>query len=283
MARFVFILSPERSGSTLLSAALGGNDAVVAPPELHLLRYRDVASWQRAYPAASASLEALFDATGIAPPPDLASYDTLDLYRQIAEQAGSCWIVDKTPAYARSDEALRRAEALSPRYVWLVRHPLGVAASRIETNHRMRREENHGLAARLKYPAYRLREVVRERTGAAARDLSLDWADVHHRIAAFLAGVPRDRWCRVHFESLVVEPESTLARVCALLGIDLEPAMLDPRGNVDPNLAWGIGDEKILAQAGFSRRSADAWRRHYDETQLADAVAAFYQELGRPA
>ena len=35
----VLVLCPERSGSTLLATMLGANPAIVAPPELFLLRY----------------------------------------------------------------------------------------------------------------------------------------------------------------------------------------------------------------------------------------------------
>ena len=40
----VVILSTERSGSTLLSVMLGAHAQILAPPELHLLRYASVAA-----------------------------------------------------------------------------------------------------------------------------------------------------------------------------------------------------------------------------------------------
>ncbi len=69
-ARFIFILSPERSGSTLLSAMLGGHRQIVAPPELHLLRYPTLRAWRAGYPAAVPSLEGLLETLGLESPSD---------------------------------------------------------------------------------------------------------------------------------------------------------------------------------------------------------------------
>jgi LPS sulfotransferase NodH len=55
-ARFLFILSTERSGSTLLSVLLGAHHNVIAPPELHLQAYSTFDEWRQQYPSAMKSL-----------------------------------------------------------------------------------------------------------------------------------------------------------------------------------------------------------------------------------
>ncbi|HET9061852.1 MAG TPA: hypothetical protein VFO62_01060, partial [Candidatus Binatia bacterium] len=53
--RLLFILSTERSGSTLLSLALGANERHVSPPEMHLLAYPTFDAWYADYPSAMLS------------------------------------------------------------------------------------------------------------------------------------------------------------------------------------------------------------------------------------
>jgi LPS sulfotransferase NodH len=280
-ARFVFVLCPERSGSTMLSAMLGGHPRVIAPPELHLLRFDTVGEWRQRYPAAEVSLEVLMEATGFGGEPIADTSTPLSLYRKLQSRAqNGVYLVDKTPAYARRNESLRAAEALDPLYVWLVRHPLGVAASRINRDWSRRPTENVRWAPWLKYPLWRIREGWRRWSGESARTLSEDWAEVHGRLRWFLRGVDPSRVIRVHYEDLVREPRIELARLCHFLGVNPEPAMLDPRGNAPKGLRWGLGDEKLLQHAGIDPHQADAWRAELSEDLLSPRVREMAMELG---
>lgn len=59
-ARLMFILSSERSGSTLLRFLLGEHSRLVSPQELFILRYPDFATWRARKPVAMESLLEFF-------------------------------------------------------------------------------------------------------------------------------------------------------------------------------------------------------------------------------
>jgi hypothetical protein len=280
-ARYVFIMSPERSGSTLLSAMLGGHSRVITSAELHLLRYPTLGEWRRAYPAAETSLTTLLEAANVDPGPLHDDLAPAALYHRIRRRApAGSFLVDKTPAYARSAEALETAESFAPLYIWLVRHPLAVAASRLKRMWAVRRGHNDKLVARLKYPAHWARQTVRTWTGSSPRALAEDWADVHQRLRRFLGTVGPDRVIRVHYEDLVRAPFLQLQGLCDFLGLEPEPAMLDPRSNAPRGLRWGLGDESILEHAGITTGPADAWRKELSEDLLSPRVHRLARSLG---
>lgn len=115
----VFLMSPVRSGSTLLRVLLDGHSRLHAPHELHIRRLTVGHSTQ----LAQKSMEVL----------DL---DTADLehllwdrvmHREVVK-SGKDFIVDKTPSNAF---AWKRITACWPdaRYVFLLRHPASIARS----------------------------------------------------------------------------------------------------------------------------------------------------------
>lgn len=284
-ARLVLLLSPERSGSTLLSTMLGAHRQIVAPPELHLFGFPSFDAWRIGYPPAIRSLVAAYDALG-APLGEaglrtrFAGRPVEEVYEDLLARCGSGrFFLDKTPAYARRAGALERAEGFRPFFVWLVRHPLGVASSRIERVDDMRRQER-GLKARLKYPLYVLRRELRRRSGRELRGELSRWADAHERIERFLAGIAPERWHRLHYEGLVRAPEKEIERLCQRLGLEMEPAMLDPRSHLPKGLSWGVGDEKVRRHARIDPSLADRWREHYDEAHLDPRSLSLMRRLG---
>jgi hypothetical protein len=283
-ARLALILSPERSGSTLLSVMLGAHRRIVAPPELHLLRYPDLAAWRQGYPAAGRSLDSLLamlelDAKGVTG--ELEGLPMERVYAILLDRCGEGRIlVDKSPAYAHAMASLERGERLKPFYIWLVRHPLGVAASRIERLRGKRRREG-GVVARLKYPLFVARETIARLTGRELQRELAHWRDVHVRIAAFLGRIEPDRQAMVWYEDLVSAPDRELSRLCAGLGLALEPAMLDPHSHAPRELGWGVGDEKVLRHRTVDSLAATRWRRRYAEAQLDAETRALWLELGR--
>lgn len=280
-SRLVFILCTERSGSTLLSAMLGSHSRVFAPTELHMLHFRTVAEWRRGYPPASTSLDSLVKMTGARLPRDLESMAPEDLYREIlAQSPPGSRIVDKTPAYARDPDALSRAEAFEPYYVWLIRHPVPVALSRIRRRSDARRARNRGLLARVKYPAFLVRDTWRRWSGSALREKVREWVDMQQRIQAHLADLDRGRWRTVHYERLVRDPRGTMEALCELLGIEFEAAMLDPRRHAPPGIGYGIADETFLQREGIEAGIADEWRKEFDESALDPETLAFARSLG---
>ncbi len=277
--RLVLVLCTERSGSTLLSVMLGAHPRVVAPPELHFLRYSTVADWRVGSPKAKASLAWLREELSLPEPPENST--PVPLYRDFLAAVGpERMLVDKSPAYARDPEALARAEELAPFYIWLVRHPLGVAASRIERLHKTHREHDGSVGGRLYSLAWRARDKVDARTGRDARRQVAFWTRVHNAIASFLAGVPAARQHRVHFETLVQKPTKTLEALCAALALTVEPAMLAPTAHAPKTLGWGVGDEKIRSHKKIDPAVATRWKERYDPRLLPSETQALMAGIG---
>lgn len=282
--RLVLILSPERSGSTLLSFMLGGHSRIIAPPEMHLLAYPDFDAWRQGYPQAVKSLCFLMESLNLpyeekAVEKEFAGWTPEAIYRRLLTQCEvSRFIVDKTPRYSRDLAILQRAETLQPFYIWLIRHPLGVAASQIDLQLKWRREANAQLAWRLKYPLYLIRAALRRRS--EVRRQVAYWAEVNERIGSFLKGIPEERHCMVHYERLVRDPQGVMTGLCKAMGLGFEPAMLDPRANVPSAMQWDLGDGKVLERKTIDPAAADSWRRTYAESLLDQRTLDLMQRLG---
>ncbi|MGW0805911.1 sulfotransferase family protein [Nonomuraea sp. NPDC002799] len=145
----VFLLSPVRSGSTLLRSILNAHSALHAPHELHVRRLRvqfDTALSTKAMAALGhnqADLEHLL-------------WDRV-LHRELV-RSGKRYIVDKTPANAFAYERLATCWP-DARFVFLLRHPAAIAASWHEASAGKRTAEEAALDA-LRY----MKAVQRART-----------------------------------------------------------------------------------------------------------------------
>ncbi|MGN9843357.1 sulfotransferase family protein [Nonomuraea sp. H19] len=172
----VFLLSPVRSGSTLLRSILNAHSALHAPHELHVRRLRvhfDTTLATKAMEALGhnqADLEHLL-------------WDRV-LHRELV-RSGKRYIVDKTPANAF---AYQRIAACWPdaRFVFLLRHPASIATSWHEASPGKRTAEEAALDA-LRY----MKAVQRARSalpGLTVRyeELSAEPERVTREICAFL-------------------------------------------------------------------------------------------------
>ncbi|MBB4701543.1 sulfotransferase family protein [Sphaerisporangium siamense] len=172
----VFVMSPVRSGSTLLRAMLNAHSALHAPHELHVRRLTVGFGTALAEKAMAelghnrADLEHLL-------------WDRV-LHRELV-RSGKRYIVDKTPANAF---AYKRIAACWPdaRFVFLLRHPASIAASWFEAGAGSRTPEEAAADA-LRY----MKAVQRARTalpGPTVRyeDLTADPEKETRAICAFL-------------------------------------------------------------------------------------------------
>ncbi len=291
--RLCVILCTERSGSTLLSVLLGGHSRVLAPPETHLFRWSVYEEWLTGYPMAGASLRWLMGQLGASDPdPDrlFAGRPPDDVWRWLLDRAGpDRLIVEKTPAYVQSREALDRIEVLEPFYLHLVRHPIAVAASHLDRKQRdVAADAAASLAAHS--PKRLVRSAGRQVRTAAGRLIPSErrrklltwvelWADQHRRIDEFLEPIPADRRLRVQFERLVSDPKATLSSICCSLGLEFQTTMLDPNANLPDVLVKGIGDYKIIERRGIESRVADSWRDSFDDGILPADVRRLYERL----
>ncbi|WP_189242498.1 sulfotransferase family protein [Planobispora rosea] len=157
----IFILSPVRSGSTLLRAMLGAHSMLHAPHELHVRRLTvgfGTTLARRAMEALGhnqADLEHLL-------------WDRV-LHRELV-RSGKSFIVDKTPANAF---AFRRIATCWPdaRFVFLLRHPASIATSWHEASPDKRTPEEAAL------DALRYMKAV-ERARAALSGLTIRYEDL---------------------------------------------------------------------------------------------------------
>ncbi|MEA2693436.1 MAG: hypothetical protein QOJ16_2823, partial [Acidobacteriota bacterium] len=288
--RVVFVLSPPRSGSTLLRVMLGGHPRLFAPPELELLSYRTLAERRQAFSgrdnfwlegAIRAVMEAR-DCSAEAAAEQIEGLEreglgTRDLYRRLQGWLGERLLVDKTPSYALDPAILARAEEefAEPFYIHLIRHPHGMIRSFEE--------------AKLDQIFFRDREPP-----FARRELAeLIWLVSHRNISTFLAGVPRERWHEVRFEALTGDPEGTLEALCAALGLTYEPAMARPYedrpASRSSRMTDGLhaesrmlGDVKFHTYRGVERQVADRWREDLPEDFLGAPTWDLAVALGYP-
>ncbi|HYG61060.1 MAG TPA: condensation domain-containing protein, partial [Thermoanaerobaculia bacterium] len=279
----VFVLSPPRSGSTLLRVMLAGHPRLFAPPELELLSFETMGDRKAAFTGRDAFwLEGLVravmevrgldagEAGEIVAGFERDDRSTLEMYRALQEWLGDRLLVDKTPSYALDSEVLERAERElgEPFYIHLARHPCGMIRSFIEA---------------------KLDQIFfRQEHDFSRRELAeLIWVVSHQNITDFLAGVPAERQMLIRFEDLVRDPEGVLGRLCARLGIGFEPAMARPYENRERRMTDGIhaesrmlGDVKFHQHSGVDPAVAESWRGEEREDLLGDLTRQVAELLG---
>ena len=287
-SRLIVILSSERSGSTLLRVMLGEHSRIVAPQEMFLLRYADFQTWRAQKPVAMESLLEFFLLIGR--PSTESSLDasyrgsaTIEVYRKLFDHlAQGMFLLDKTPAYANDSATLTRSAALSPFYVWLIRHPLGVIDSHVRLKSKLRNNNNRPLPRRVLQP---LRDVVERWTGgglgALARERETKWLLQNMNVRNFLRHVPATNKAVLHFEDLVRSPEAIITGLCNSIGIEPEPQMVRPetRQVMNPNL----GDPNIYLHSGIDSQLAESWAARYDEAQLRTETLQLMHQIGIPS
>jgi hypothetical protein len=287
-SRLIFLLSSERSGSTLTRVILGAHSRIVAPLELHLLRHPTYAVWRR---DKSIAIESLIDFTKLVG--RIRTVEEVDAHcRDFTTQQVYEWmlsqlppgkiLLDKTPAYSSEGDTLRRSVPLAPFYIWLVRHPLGV----IESQVRLRREAELKHGGMRAWTRHALADVAARIDGgmtALAREREAKWLVQQTIVHEFLAGVPAERKTMVRFEHLLADPPAVIQRLCEAIGVPFEPAMLDPE-------RFGAlrerGSHADLADPTFHTRhrieadAGDNWRGQYAESWLTRETRRLMEKIG---
>ncbi len=279
----VFVLSPPRSGSTLLRVMLAGHPLLFAPPELELLNFDTLAERRDAFPGRDAFrleglLRAVMEARRCSPDEARTLVDAMEaegastraMYRLLGEQIGERTLVDKTPTYAWDPQTLARAEAgfANARYLHLVRHPLGMVKSFEEARiDQIFFHEDHTFS----------RREVAEALWVLAQRNTLD----------FLAAVPAARKHTVVFEELLGDPERVLRGICDFLGITYHPDMAEPYQKKSSRMTDGLHDEsRMLGDVKFHQHGrvestvAEKWREAYSEESLGEPARTMAVRLG---
>jgi len=284
--RLILILSSERSGSTLTRVVLGEHSRIVAPQEMFLMRYPDWKTFRELKPVAIESVVEYFDLIG--QPKTVAEidatcrdFDILQVYAWLESfLAPGQFLLDKTPAYANEGSTLRRSIPATPFYIWLIRHPLGV----IESHVRLKMEKRHtgdlyGMARRVKDEMVRVATVATDNLIPMARQREAKWVVQQTIIREFLATVPAERQTTIYFENLVRDPGTVVERLCAALGIDVQPKMLEACG-ARKVMNTDLGDPNFHKHDRIESKTADNWRQFYSEDALTLETRRLMESLG---
>ncbi len=289
----VFVLSPPRSGSTLLRAMLGGHHDLFSPPELYLLSFNTLADRKAWFSGSQrfqleGNIRALMqirnqpleEVQAFMADLEGKAYPTQDYYRLMQEWLGKRLIVDKTPAYAIHPETLDRAEEYfdDAIYIHLLRHPYGMIRSFEEAK-----------LEQLWYPRLVGADAGHpDASPYGRRQLAeMIWLILHENILAFLKKIPAARQFQLRFENVVQQPEVAMRDVCAKLGLDYAPDMIKPQGDQKQRMTDGIhavsrmiGDPKFHQHKKIESGVAETWKSAYEIDFLSDATVALAQSLG---
>ena len=294
----VFVLSPPRSGSTLLRVLLAGHPQLFAPPELSLLGFHTLQERHTALnePGAGLLMGAIRaimaarhcdveTAEAIMAQMEAANLTTQAFYQQLQAWIQPRCLVDKTPTYAYLLETLRQAEQKfdQPRYIHLVRHPFGMINSYVKNKSAL------GFLAHLRYLApngdlpslFQQSSFTPEVVGEAI------WLITQENIRTFLADIPYQRQLVIHYEALVHQPKLVLTQICAFLGLELDPAMLEPYAEQTIRMTDGVnasnmmvGDFKFHQHSTIESSVAEQWKKAYSTDFLSDRTWEIAECLG---
>ena len=205
----VFVISPVRSGSTLLRVLLDTHSQLHAPHELHLRRIQ-VHIVEKTYAELSVTTSGL----------EVRELEHL-LWDRVLDhelrRSGKKIIVEKTPSNALIWQRLARAWP-EARYVFLLRHPAAVAAS--------------WQRAHARYDTERVDQDV------------LPYLEAVREAQARLPGHT------VRYEELSSDPARVLSGLCAFLGVEYEPSMLEYGAKDHGPLKAGLGDWSAKIKSG---------------------------------
>ncbi len=280
----VFVLSPPRSGSTLMRVMLGGHPRLFAPPELELLSFNTLAERREAFADRfsfwrEGTIRALMEikkcdadaATWLMEQCEKQRLTTKQFYVLMQGWLGGRTLVDKTPSYALDAKILQRAESdfADARYIHLIRHPFAM----IRSFEKARLEQVF-----FRYPHNFTRRQLAE----------LIWLVSQVNILEFLQTIPAERQHKVHFEQLVAEPEPVLRGICEFLDLKYVSEMATPYQGASKRMTDGIhplskmlGDVKFHEHKGVEAATADNWRQELQAgDRLADETWTIAERLG---
>lgn len=275
----VFILSPPRSGSTLLRVMLAGHPALFSPPELHLLPFVSMAEREKKLAASylgEGLQEALMDlmdldaSSSVALLQDMGSKDLsiYEVYALLQKQAKNRLVVDKSPLYALELETLQRAEEIfqGAKYIHLTRHPYAT----IESFVKLRMDKLLGVE---EGNPYRVAEQI--------------WVRSNRNILDFFTHLNPERYHLLHYEELVRQPEQELRRLCEFLEVAFVPELLQPyegermTKGVHSSSA-SIGDPNFFSHSRIESSLAETWMQiqlpyllTQETRQIADRLKYF--------
>ena len=281
----IFILSPPRSGSTLLRVMLAGSKELFSPPELYLLSFNTLQQRRQQFSDRlgffrEGLLRALMELKSCSQAEvdqlmqelETAGMTTKAFYGLLQEWTGQRRLVDKTPTYAFNPTTLQRAniEFDNALFIHLMRHPMATVSSYEE----IRADLVTG------NPVDELPLTPRQKG-------ELWWQISHQNILSFLQTVPAHRQFQLKYEELVQQPEHHIHRLCDFLNIRFSAEMLNPYQEKKQRMTDGVtdvsrilGDQKFHTYQSIDANVAERWRSKYHEDFLCEASWALAETLG---
>ncbi len=277
--RAIFILSPPRSGTTLLRAMLAGHPALFTTSELRLLGCDTLAERRAACSGAgsiwrdgpiraiqqirgcdAAEAERLFAEC------ERANLTTTEFFARLQRWIAPRELVDKSPSYALDPATLRQAESIfdDAFYIHLSRHPYEMIRS--FEKQRMDRV----------YLPQALDLTPRE----AGENV---WLIAHQNTLDFLATVPGERQHHLRFTDLVGDPRSSMEALCAALAIPFDPALLDPyksETRAETSALHTADDPRFREHRAINSKVAEGWFGVLTDNFLSDQTWQLAARLG---
>ena len=284
----IFVLSPPRSGSTLLRVMLAGIPRLFSPPELQLLNYNTLAErkamldtdrdrfWLEGTVRAIMEIRHCTsgEAEQLMAEAEGEGLSVKAFYRRLQEWLGESIFTEKTPTYPLDPATLRRAEEdfENAKYIHLVRHPCPMISSFEEAKLQV------FFPPFLKGPHHLGVHEMAE----------LIWTICHRNILDFLATVPAARQHRVQFEHLVTDPETETRRIAEFLEVPYHPAMANPYRKAQGDrmtdalhpLARMLGDVKFHAHGRVRPEAAERRQGRFPEQKLGAPTRQLAERFG---
>ncbi len=259
----LFVLSPARSNSSVVTAMLGQHPGLCVFPELALFRkdtvdalLSDPPGWRG--PPTRLRLAGVFRALA-EHHDDEQTPDTIeaavswvearrdwsvgDLLDHLLALAAPRIGVEKSPESSSREEYLTRMSGTYPRarYLHLTRHPVPSAASM----HRAWEDKGY----------WNVRPDLFHHFCLAV------WYHQHTRIVEFASSLPPDRVLRIRSEDVLNAPAETLPRICRWLGLEAGEAEIEamthpersPYARTGPQGAAGGWDQGFMLEPSLRR------------------------------
>lgn len=231
----IFVVGPQRSGTTLVRLLLDSHPDVAIGPETGLMLQVEpfhapygtsgTAPWYASLGWERTEVEAVLG-------------QTLDrMFARFAAEHGASRWGEKTPLHRYHIPDLARMFPQAS-FIAVIRHPGAVAVSRGKWG-------------------YGDLETVR------------DWLLTLRHLLRARGMLGADRVHVMRYEALLAEPEATVGRLCAFLGLDAHPDMLRHhvvQANRDEPAETDGG---TVATAPLDSTRVDAWSRARDEEEIA--------------
>jgi thioester reductase-like protein len=247
----VFILSPPRSGSTLLRVMLAGHSRLFSPQELHLAGFANIATYDEHLGGTILNMGLITTVHEVTSSTGAKNayakwvterVSTAAVYDLIHERIGSRILVDKSPFFFPPLATLERLNRMFPRakFVHLLRHPYSTIDS---------------------YARERFHKVLKQTEALEPYEAAeWTWQRVHRDIIGFGQELDAERFHRLRFEDLARDPEATMRALSSFLGVEFEPSMLKPySGHRGLSGGFSVGDPNFMQHKDIDASKAAEW------------------------